>query len=272
MFKKEKRKNWRSVQSPFIFDLARHLEAGSRYVDERVVTDEVAFDRVFRDIEKLRADLKRSKESIAVKDYGAGSRVFKGNARKVSKIAKHVLQGKSVARSLWKVLRYWGLNTSTEEGRKLNVLEMGTSLGITTAYLSATGCHVETWEGCQNTADLARRNWKQLGLEETIVSKVGKFEGLLKSSSGGWDMVFLDGHHDGEATLIYVEQMKSKLGKGGCILVDDVTWSRGMKMAWRTLLDDPYWNVTVRWRGKGWLFHIDGAVEQHIALSCVFKF
>ena len=272
MFKKEKRKSWRSVQSPFIFNLARHLEAGSRYVDERVVADEVESDKIFKNIENLRADLKRSTDTIAVEDHGAGSRVFKGSSRKVSKIAKHVLQSERVAKSLWKVLRFWGMDLEEKDKRKLSVLEMGTSLGVTTAYLSSAGCDVETWEGCQNTADFARNNWIKLGLEKQIHSKVGKFEGLLKSTKGGWDMVFLDGHHDGEATLTYVKELKSKLGKGGCVLVDDVVWSKGMKMAWRQLLDDPYWNVTVRWRGKGWLFHIDGAVEQHIALSCVFKF
>lgn len=272
MFKKEKRKSWRSVQSPFIFNLARHLEAGSRYVDERVVEDEVESVKIFKDIENLRADLKKSSDTIAVEDHGAGSRVFKGSSRKVSKIAKHVLQGERVAKSLWKVLRFWGMNLEEKGNRKLSVLEMGTSLGVTTAYLSAAGCDVETWEGCQNTADVARKNWIKLGLEKQIDSKVGKFDELLKSTKGGWDMVFLDGHHDGEATLKYVKELKSKLGKGGCVLVDDVVWSKGMKTAWRELLDDSYWNVTVRWRGKGWLFHIDGAVEQHIALSCVFKF
>jgi hypothetical protein len=272
MFKKEKRKSWRSVQSPFIFNLARHLEAGSRYVDERVVEDEVEYDKIFKDIENLRADLKRSTDTIAVEDHGAGSRVFKGSSRKVSKIAKHVLQGERVAKSLWKVLRFWGMHLEEKGNMKLSVLEMGTSLGVTTAYLSAAGCDVETWEGCQNTADVARNNWIKLGLDKHIDSKVGKFDELLKSTKGGWDMVFLDGHHDGGATLRYVEELKSKLSTSGCVLVDDVVWSKGMKTAWRELLDDSYWNVTVRWRGKGWLFHIDGAVEQHIALSCVFKF
>ena len=51
MFKKEKRKSWRSVQSPFIFNLARHLEAGSRYVDGRVVADEVESDKIFKNID-----------------------------------------------------------------------------------------------------------------------------------------------------------------------------------------------------------------------------
>lgn len=272
MFKREKRIGWRAVQSPFIFNLARHLEARSRYIDERVIKDEGKTKPIFFEIEKLRTDLKRSNDTISVDDHGAGSRVFKGSSRKVSKIAKHVLQSERVARSLWKVLRFWSMALDVKGKRKLKVLEMGTSLGITTAYLSSSGCDVETWEGCRNTANFARNNWKELGLDNNIDSKVGRFQELLKSTEGGWDMVFLDGHHDGDATLMYVEALKSKLAKGGCVLVDDVIWSKGMKRAWSVLLDDPYWNVTVRWRGKGWLFHIDGMVEQHIALSCVFKF
>ena len=272
MFKKENRKSWRYVQSPFIFNLARHLDAGSKYVEDKVVEAEFEAENTFKSIENLRADLKRSTDTIIVEDHGAGSRIFKGNSRKISKIAQHVLQSERVAKSLWKVLKFRGIDLQEKGLDKLSVLEMGTSFGVTTAYLSSAGCNVETWEGCQNTANFTKVNWSNLGLEEKIVSKVGKFDELLQSSIGGWDMVFLDGHHDGEATLRYVEELKSKLAKEGCVLVDDVVWSKGMKMAWSELLDDPYWNVTVRWRGKGWLFHIDGAVEQHIALSCVFKF
>ena len=272
MFKKEKRKSWRAVQSPFLFDLARHLEAGSKYVDERVVESEKHAEKFFEEIEKLRSELKRSDETIEVEDHGAGSRVFIGSSRKISKIAKHVLQGDRVARSLWKVLKFWGIRIDDKESKNLKVLEMGTSLGITTAYLCSAGCNVETWEGCRNTAHFAQNNWKKLGLFDKIDSKVGKFDELLNKSNDKWDMVFLDGHHDGDATLRYVEKLKSKLSESGCVLVDDVVWSKGMKRAWRELLDDPFWNVTVRWRGKGWLFHVQGAAEQHISLSCVFNF
>jgi predicted O-methyltransferase YrrM len=196
-----------------------------------------------------------------VHDCGAGSRIFKGKSRQVKKIARHVLQSKRVAFALLRVLIFWRL-----QGRRMKILEMGTSLGLTTAYLAASGWDVETWEGCQQTANFARKNWKGLGCEDQIKSKVGTFKSLMEESQGGWDVVFLDGHHDRDATLAYVECLKTKLNPGGAILVDDIGWSKGMKEAWAQLLMDPHWNATMTWRGKGWLFNRDGEIEQHLKL------
>ena len=258
MKRKEKKTYWRGIHSPFFFDLARHLEGGGRYVD-------VAYDKdlvtALDQIEGLRQSLQRSSDCIEVNDCGAGSRVFKSKSREVKKITRHVLQSKRVAFSLLRVLIFW-----RTPGRSKKILEMGTSLGLTTAYLAASGWDVETWEGCQQTANYARKNWKGLGCEDQIKSKVGTFKSLMEASHGGWDVVFLDGHHDRDATLAYVECLKAKLNPGGAILVDDIVWSKGMKEAWGKLLDDPHWNVTMKWRGKGWLFNRDGEIEQHLKL------
>ena len=258
MKRKEKILSWRGIHSPFFYDLARHLEGGGKYVD--IEYNKELVDKLIR-IEGLRRQLLRSNDEIEVDDYGAGSRVFKSKSRKVKKIARHVLQSKKVAFALLRVLIFW-----RNKGSGVKILEMGTSLGITTAYLAASGWEVETWEGCQETANYARKNWKDLGCEAQIESKVGTFKNLMAETQGGWDVVFLDGHHDGDATLEYVECLKTKLKLGGAILVDDIDWSKGMKRAWCKLLDDPYWNSTMKWRGKGWLFNRDGEIEQHLKL------
>ena len=258
MKRKEKKTYWRGIHSPFFFDLARHLEGGGRYVD-------VAYDKglvnAIEQIEGLRRNLLRSGDHIEVNDCGAGSRIFKSNSREVKKITRYVLQSKRVAFSLLRVLIFW-----RTQGSGIKILEMGTSLGLTTAYLAASGWDVETWEGCQQTANYARKNWKGLGCEDQIKSKVGTFKSLMDEAQGGWDVVFLDGHHDKAATLEYVECLKTKLNQGGAILVDDIVWSKGMKEAWAKLLEDPHWNATMNWRGKGWLFNRDGEIEQHLKL------
>jgi len=256
--RKEKKTYWRGIHSPFFFDLARHLEGGGRYVD--VVYDK-GLVKALEQIEGLRQNLRRSSDCIEVHDCGAGSRVFKSKSREVRKIARYVIQSKRVAFALLRVLLFW-----RAQRRSVKILEMGTSLGLTTAYLAASGWEVETWEGCQQTANYARKNWKGLGCEDQIKSKVGTFKRLMEESQGGWDVVFLDGHHDRDATLAYVECLKTKLNPGGAILVDDIVWSKGMKEAWAKLLEDPHWNATMNWRGKGWLFNRDGEIEQHLKL------
>jgi predicted O-methyltransferase YrrM len=256
--RKEKILSWRGIHSPFFFDLARHLEGGGKYVD--IQYDKELVEKLIK-IEGLRRQLLRSTDEIYVDDYGAGSRVFKRKSRKVKKIARHVLQSKKVAFALLRVLIFW-----RNKGSGVKILEMGTSLGLTTAYLAASGWEVETWEGCQQTANYARKNWKYLGCQDQIKCEVGTFKSLMDKSQGGWDVVFLDGHHDKDATLDYVETLKTKLRPGGAILVDDITWSQGMKEAWSELLEDSHWNATMTWRGKGWLFNRDGEIEQYLKL------
>ena len=157
MKRKEKKMSWRGIHSPFFFDLARHLEGGGKYVD--IEYNKELVDKLIR-IEELRRQLLRSNDEIKVDDYGAGSRVFKSKSRKVKKIARHVLQSEKVAFALLRVLIFW-----RNKGSGVKILEMGTSLGITTAYLAAAGWEVETWEGCQETANYARKNWKDLGMK-----------------------------------------------------------------------------------------------------------
>ena len=256
--RKEKKTYWRRIHSPFFFDLARHLEGGGRYVDVDYDSDLV---EVLDRIEGLRLQLLKSRDNIEVNDYGAGSRIFKYKSRSIKTITRYVLQSEGVAFSLLRVLLFW-----RKQGGAKKILEMGTSLGLTTAYLAASGWEVETWEGCQQTANYAKKNWKYLGCENQIKCEVGTFKSLMDNSHGGWDVVFLDGHHDKDATLDYVECLKTKLRPGGAILVDDIIWSKGMKEAWSELLEDPHWNATLNWRGKGWLFNRDGEIEQHLKL------
>ena len=258
MKRKEKKTYWRRIHSPFFFDLARHLEGGGRYVDVDYDSDLV---EVLDRIEGLRLQLLKSRDNIEVNDYGAGSRIFKYKSRSIKTITRYVLQSEGVAFSLLRVLLFW-----RKQGGAKKILEMGTSLGLTTAYLAASGWEVETWEGCQQTANYAKKNWKYLGCENQIKCEVGTFKSLMDNSHGGWDVVFLDGHHDKDATLDYVECLKTKLRPGGAILVDDIIWSKGMKEAWSELLEDPHWNATLNWRGKGWLFNRDGEIEQHLKL------
>ncbi|PCJ80656.1 MAG: hypothetical protein COA49_07425 [Bacteroidetes bacterium] len=258
MKQKEINKSWRQIHSPFLFDIARHLEGGGKYVEVGVNSEII--EQVAK-IEHLRQTLSRSSDYIEVEDFGAGSKVFKNNLRPIKKIVSIVLQQKNVAFSLMRLLLFWKSKRSS-----CRILEMGTSLGLTTAYLAASGWEVETWEGCRNTSSYARRNWKILGCEESIKCKTGKFETLLNQDKGGWDVVFLDGHHDGLATLEYIEILKTMLNKGGAILIDDIDWSEGMKAAWIELLEDAHWNVTMKWRGKGWLFNRVEDFEQHLKL------
>ncbi|MFM7823858.1 MAG: O-methyltransferase, partial [Bacteroidota bacterium] len=120
-----------------------------------------------------------------------------------------------------------------------NILELGTSLGISTMYLSAANpsAKVITVEGCPKTAAHARDNFSKLGLEN-IESLVGDFDDQLPSvlnRTNSLGLVYIDGNHTYEATVRYFHTLLPKCGNETCIIFDDIHWSAGMENAWKEI-------------------------------------
>ena len=112
---KKKAVSKHKVHSPFVFDLI---------VD--VFENENSYYS-FPAVELIRKKLLLTKRTLTVEDMGAGSRVFKSNQRKIKDIVKYSAQKPKYAQLLFKLVNYYQPNT---------ILELGTSLGLTTAYLA----------------------------------------------------------------------------------------------------------------------------------------
>lgn len=119
-------------------------------------------------------------------------------------------------------------------------LELGTCLGLSTAYLAAAlppGGSLTTIEGGAALAERAREHLAGLGLSNAEVV-AGRFQDVLPgvlAQHGPFDFVFLDGHHDADATRGYVRQLRPHLAEGALLVLDDVAWSAGMRRAWRAV-------------------------------------
>jgi predicted O-methyltransferase YrrM len=137
---------------------------------------------------------------ITVQDFGAGSKVFKTNHRKISSIARVAGISNKRGLLLLKTLHYF---------KPKSVLEIGTSLGIATTALSITNkdISVTTLEGCTNTAAVAKDRFAKMDLEN-IDLKVGHFNDSLKNvtKNTSYDLIFFDGNHTKEATLTYFKE------------------------------------------------------------------
>ncbi len=112
---------------------------------------------------------------IQVKDFGAGSRVFKSNARKVSDIAKNAGISRKRAILLNKLTSYLKINSA---------LELGTSVGISSVAIAA-GNNVKliTLEGCPETAGIASEYFERFEVKNIEV-RIGEFELLLRDWRG----------------------------------------------------------------------------------------
>ncbi len=112
-----------------------------------------------------------------------------------------------------------------------------------------------TIEGSPASAALARGHLGELGLAEPLVEvRTGRFDEVLPGvleDLGEVDYVFVDGHHDEEATKAYFAMVKPRLRAGGTVVFDDIRWSDGMLRAWEAVRQDPDVAVSVDCGGVG---------------------
>ncbi len=150
--------------------------------------------------------------------------------------------------------------------RPAGIIELGTSLGITTLYLQAAApdAKVYTLEGCTETAGVAREIFMKAGLNDVNLI-TGDFDATLPeviSSSTPLDFVFVDGNHQKEATLKYFEWCLPKTHENTLLIFDDIYWSKGMKEAWAQIKAHPKITVTIDLFWIGLVFFKKGRAKE----------
>jgi predicted O-methyltransferase YrrM len=199
--------------------------------------------KAYPQIEARRRELLRSSQSITVTDFGAGSQVSgaSGKQRRVRDIAHHAAKPPRLAQLLFRLVNHFQPSTT---------LELGTSLGLTTAYLAAADSRnqVITFEGCPNTSAIARETFTKLQLRNVQLVE-GNLDTTLPATLARLtkpvDFVFFDGNHRYEPTLRYFEQCLSKAHENSVFVLDDIHWSAEMEQAWEAIKANPAVTVTV---------------------------
>lgn len=139
----------------------------------------------------------------------------------------------------WKSLQL--LHTFSLLYRPRTILELGTNVGFSAAYLAA-GQKPCGLDGTVHTIDaspyrerLARELHEDLGLDN-IRRHVGLFDDVLPdllASLDAIDLAFIDGNHEYEPTLRYFHLLAPKCPEGSVIFFDDIaSYSGDMRRAW----------------------------------------
>ena len=120
--------------------------------------------------------------------------------------------------------------------RANSILELGTSLGITTAYLASAhpNTRVITIEGSESIAAVAAENFKKLHLKN-IELVVGNFDHELKKicdERQKFDLIFIDGNHREVPTINYFNTVLPFCHNDTVLMFDDIHWSEEMQEAW----------------------------------------
>ncbi len=216
------------IHSPFVFDLVKN-----------VLNDKRDF-YAFSPIESMREQLKLDQTILQVDDLGAGSAVSKSNQRSVSQIARHSLKSKKLAQFLFRMVNYY---------QPQIIVELGTSFGLSTAYMAAANpnANVFTIEGSPAIAAVAKKNFEKLNLYNTRLLE-GGFDAILSSllqHIKRVDFAFIDGNHRLDPTMRYFELLLKYSSENTILVFDDIHWSEEMELAWRKIQDHPTVMCTV---------------------------
>lgn len=220
-----------SLHSPFLFALYTQTIRANTSLNAR-----------FALIRALRKELRKSRQSIRVTDLGAGSKVNSSRQRTLGDIAHNSQKPARFGQLLFRLIQRFEART---------IIDLGTSLGMTTAYLAeATKPYdgqVLTFEGCPETAAVAGQNFIRLGLSNVAVI-IGNLDETLPPQIAALnkvDFVFFDANHRYEPTIRYFETCLTKIHNDTVFVFDDIHWSDEMEQAWTFIKIHPAVTVTI---------------------------
>jgi predicted O-methyltransferase YrrM len=206
------------MHSPFVFDFIRH-----------VMNDETVYPG-YEKVEGLRRHLLQDQTILEIEDLGAGSSHRVTNSRTIASIAAKAAKPKKFGQLLFRIARYY---------KAKNILELGTSLGISSGYLASgnENSQLVTIEGSPQVVNAARKNIESLKLTNISILH-GNFDDLVPQvleKMGLLDLCFIDGNHRKEPTLRYFEWLLSRVNNDSILIFDDIHWSPEMEEAWTAI-------------------------------------
>jgi predicted O-methyltransferase YrrM len=213
-----------------------------------------------------------SMDTFVMQDFGAGQHgQFTGADAHAGRVVNRRIGDLSTEGSVdpfWAAVLFFLIRGL----RPQRCLEMGGLVGISTAYQSAAlhlnavdgagavslplqpmsessrfrqrgdPCRIVVLEGDPTLAGIVQSNLEALSLSGQACIVVGRFAETLPevmNVHGPFEFAFVDGHHDGEATVTYFDQIRPHLSPGSIVVFDDIAWSAGMRMAWEVVSSRP---------------------------------
>jgi predicted O-methyltransferase YrrM len=260
--------NEHGLHSPFVFDLYLNI----------IKKDTISPD--FAKIEAIRQQMLQSREQIHVTDYGAGSKVNASPVREVRDVAQNSKKSARLGRLFYRLIQQFDYEY---------IFDLGTSLGLTTLYLAANPkSKVITFEGCPETAKVARRNFEQFavgspqsavhshqsrGEPSKIEIVVGNLDEVLVEQVDTIpkiDFAFFDANHRYEPTMRYFETCLQKAHNDSLFVFDDIHWSAEMETAWAYIKAHPSVTVTIDLFAVGLVFFRKQQPKQDFVLRWPF--
>ncbi len=237
------------IHSPFVFDFINSV------LLKRIPGDKMEV------IKHIRKKMDGSKMTVSVNDLGAGSTYMSTPYRRLSDISRRSSVHNKYGRVLYNL-------ASLYNGR--NILEMGTSVGISTLFMSmgAPASKIISIEGCAKLAEIARNNFSVAEASDIEVMR-GEFDEqltIIRKRDFSPSMVYIDGNHRKEAVLKYFASLKELIAQDSVIIFDDINYSNEMNEAWNEIKSDLQVSLSIDVFQMGLVFFIEGMAKQDFVI------
>lgn len=179
-------------------------------------------------------------------------------------------------------LRYQKTSISSKYGKMLrgiqnfldakNILELGTSLGVSALYFDSNASIINTIDmndiGRKMIQNFSDKNKTDLS---NLHFHIGTFEKKLPEvllEMKKVDLAFVDGDHTYLSTIKNVKNIIPFLSENSCIILDDIRWNKEMYTAWEELNSNSIFNYTIDFGRIGILCRINNhAPKQHFIIN-----
>lgn len=119
------------------------------------------------------------------------------------------------------------------------VIELGSSAGISTLYLAKADKHIPitTIDAHRELQQITQKNFKAQGIPNVKFVEGFFNDKLLPviQNTAGDQLIFIDGDHSYTGTLKYFELCCAYANSNTILVFDDINWSAGMRKAWKKI-------------------------------------
>ncbi|MBS1650394.1 MAG: class I SAM-dependent methyltransferase [Bacteroidetes bacterium] len=220
-----------NIHSPFAYKLCEEV-----FYNHHSFSD-------FEPLKQIRKKLTQTATSITIQGFGAGSNTLASNLRTISSIAKHGVSSIKQAEILYRLINYFNVK---------RILELGTSIGLTTLYLSRANikAHVTSIEAEKTLHNFAKDLAQKHNCNNiTFINQTFEDAIFNNEQVAPYDFIYVDGNHTYSATTQYFEFFLKSITPNTIIIFDDIYWSSQMTKAWNEIKShskvklsiDAYW-------------------------------
>ncbi len=166
---------------------------------------------------------------VSVHDLGARSPHFKSEKREIGQVAETSLNEVKQCMLFYRIVQY---------AEATNSLELGTSMGVTSLYLSQPiNAKLVTFEGNPDMINIAKTNFEYFE-RKNIKLVEGNIDQTLPDflqNPAKIDFALIDANHRYEPTIRYFNLLAKRMSDHGIIVIDDIYYSPEMGKAWKEL-------------------------------------